>query len=146
MGRQESKPICIFIYFLNFLKDFIYLLILRGREGERKGKKHQYVIANCMPLHGDLARNPGMCPDHVPCDPLVLRLALNPLSHTSQGPICIFKSSLWQLHGKLALGSTYGLNFVLLIRKKKKRNVAILTPVYQNVSLFGNGAIADVIS
>ena len=54
--------------FFKFLKRF-YLFIFRerGREGERKGEKHQCVVASCMPLTGDLAcnlaRNPGMCPD-----------------------------------------------------------------------------------
>ena len=27
------------------------------------GKKHQCVVASCAPPTGDLARNPGMCPD-----------------------------------------------------------------------------------
>ena len=35
----------------------------RGREGEREGEKHQSVAAFHMPSTGDLARNPGMCPD-----------------------------------------------------------------------------------
>ena len=37
----------------------------KGREGEREGEKHQCVIASHMPLTGDLAHNPGMCPDWV---------------------------------------------------------------------------------
>ena len=32
-------------------------------EGERKGEKHQCVVASHMAPTGDLARNPGMCPD-----------------------------------------------------------------------------------
>ena len=36
---------------------------MRGREREREGEKHQCVVASHMPLTGDLARNPGMCPD-----------------------------------------------------------------------------------
>ena len=37
---------------------------------------------------GDLAYNPGMCPDwELAGDPLVRRAALNPVSHTSQGSI-----------------------------------------------------------
>ena len=35
----------------------------RGREGEREGEKHQCVVASSTPLTGDLAHNPGMCPD-----------------------------------------------------------------------------------
>ena len=32
-------------------------------EVEREGEKHQCVVASCMPPTGDLACNPGMCPD-----------------------------------------------------------------------------------
>ena len=41
---------------------FIYFLE-RGRVGEREGKKYQCVVASHAPPTGDLARNPGMCPD-----------------------------------------------------------------------------------
>ena len=41
----------------------IYLFRERGREGEREGKKHQCVVASRTPPTGDLAHNPGMCPD-----------------------------------------------------------------------------------
>ena len=34
----------------------------RGREGEREGKEHQ-LVASHMPQAGDLAKNPGICPD-----------------------------------------------------------------------------------
>ena len=42
-----------------------YLLIFRerGTEGDREGEKHQCVVAFHTPPTGDLARNPGMCPD-----------------------------------------------------------------------------------
>ena len=35
----------------------------RGREGEREVEKHQYMVASHAPQTGDLAHNPGMCPD-----------------------------------------------------------------------------------
>ena len=35
---------------------------MKGREREREGEKHQYVVASHMPRTGDLAHNPGMCP------------------------------------------------------------------------------------
>ena len=35
----------------------------RGREGEREGEKDQCAVASCAPLSGDLAHNPGICPD-----------------------------------------------------------------------------------
>ena len=52
-----------FFFFLTIL--FIYLLVCleKGREGEREGEKHQCVVAPHAPPTGDLARNPGMCPD-----------------------------------------------------------------------------------
>ena len=47
-----------------FFKDS-YLIVFRGsrREGKRDGEKHQCVVASHVPLTGDLAGNPGMCPD-----------------------------------------------------------------------------------
>ena len=32
-------------------------------EGEREGEEHHCVVASCAPPTGDLACNPGMCPD-----------------------------------------------------------------------------------
>ena len=55
------NPIQVFILF--YLKKFIYLFLERGREGEKEGEKHQSVVASHEPLVGDLARNPGTCPD-----------------------------------------------------------------------------------
>ena len=46
-----------------FFKDFIYLFRDGGKEGEGEGEKHQCVVASHAPLVGDLAHNPGMCPD-----------------------------------------------------------------------------------
>ena len=65
---------------------FIYFR-QRGREGEREEEKHQCVVAFHPPSHWglDLAHNPGMCPAWESTgDPLVHRLVLSPLSHTSQ--------------------------------------------------------------
>ena len=69
----------------SFFKKRFYLFSERGR-GE--GEKHQCVVVSRMPPIGDLA-----CPTTQACaltgnqtrDPLVHRLMLNPLSHTSQG-------------------------------------------------------------
>ena len=41
----------------------MYLFSERGGEEEREGEKHPGVVASCMPPAGDLAHNPGMCPD-----------------------------------------------------------------------------------
>ena len=45
-----------------FKKDFIYLLLERGR-GEERGEKHQCVVASHIPPTGDMVHNPGTCPD-----------------------------------------------------------------------------------
>ena len=34
--------------------------------GEREGEKHQCVVASHTPPTGDLAGNPGLCPDWEP--------------------------------------------------------------------------------
>ena len=66
---------------LLFLKYFIYLFSERGREGESEGEEHQCVVASHAPPTGDLALNPGMCPDWESTgDPSVHRPALSPLS------------------------------------------------------------------
>ena len=41
----------------------LFYLFLEKGEGEREGKKHQYVIASHMPPTEDVAHNPDMCPD-----------------------------------------------------------------------------------
>ncbi|KAF6075115.1 hypothetical protein HJG60_009512 [Phyllostomus discolor] len=75
-------------FFLFFLKIFILSIFReRGREGESEGEKHQ-LVASHTPRNGDLARNPGVCPDQKlnrrPFVP-VCEATPNPLSHTSQG-------------------------------------------------------------
>ena len=69
-----------------FLKN-LFIFRQRGREVEREGEKHQCVVASHMTPTGDVAHNPGVSPEwELNCDPLIRSLALNPLSHTSQGP------------------------------------------------------------
>ena len=48
-----------------FLLSFIYLFIFRegSREGEREGVKYQCVVASHVAPTGNLALNPGMCPN-----------------------------------------------------------------------------------
>ena len=53
-----------FIYITSFLRK-IFIFRERIWEGEREGDKHQSVVASHAPPTGDLAHNPGMCPD---CD------------------------------------------------------------------------------
>ena len=62
LGSQSG--ITSSVLFSSFLKK-LYLFIFRerGREGEREGEKHQCVVDSCTPYAGDLACNPGLCPD-----------------------------------------------------------------------------------
>ena len=80
---------------VSFLKDFIYLFLERGREGEREEEKHQFVVASCARPSGDVAHNPGMCPDwESNWRPFGLQASAHPLSRTSQG----FEQFLEVLH------------------------------------------------
>ena len=88
IGNASFQNIGDQVHVEHFLRDFIYLFILRerGREGEGEGEKHQCVVACPAPPTGDLACNPGMCPaGNRTGDPLVCRPVHNPLSPTSQG-------------------------------------------------------------
>ena len=61
--------VAILFYFI--FKYFIYLFLerrkgrnRRRREGEKEGEKHPCVVASHAPHPGDLACNPGLCPDY----------------------------------------------------------------------------------
>ena len=72
------------MFLKKFLKRF-YLFIFRetGGEEEREGEKYQCVVTPHVLPTGDLAHNPGMCPNQESnWRPFG---SLNPLSHTSQG-------------------------------------------------------------
>ena len=56
MGQKEKGG------FYMYIKYFIYLVLEKGK-GKREGKKHQCVVASSEPPTGDLAHNPGICPD-----------------------------------------------------------------------------------
>ena len=56
--------------------------------GEREGEKHQCVVTSPAPPTGDLApTQASTLTGNQTSDPLVQRLALNPLSHTRQGSL-----------------------------------------------------------
>ena len=50
-------------YMTYFFKEYLFIFRERGREGEKGGEKYQCVVASHTPPTGDLAHNPGMCPD-----------------------------------------------------------------------------------
>ena len=63
----NNKCYCISNHYSLFFNAFLCLRILfiyvREREGERQGEKHRCAVASYVPLVGDLACNPGLCPD-----------------------------------------------------------------------------------
>ena len=64
----------------------------RGRVGERGREKDPCVVAFHTPPTGDLACNPGMCPDwESNLYPLVCRPTLNPLSYTARAQLTFIK-------------------------------------------------------
>ena len=46
-----------------FIFKILFIFRQRGREGEKLGEKQQYVVGSHAPPTGDLAYNPGMCPN-----------------------------------------------------------------------------------
>ena len=63
--KNEKQLYNIFILCLSckqvWFKDFIYFQ--REEKGGKKGERHQCVVTSCVPPTGDLAHNPGVCPD-----------------------------------------------------------------------------------
>ena len=53
----------ILLLLLFLLRFYLFIFREREREEEREGEKHQCVVVFHAPPSGDLARNPGMCPD-----------------------------------------------------------------------------------
>ena len=51
------------VFMVSFFKDFIYLFLERGREGEREVEKCQCMVPSHTPPTRDLTCNSGMCPD-----------------------------------------------------------------------------------
>ena len=56
---QPGLKLNIYIYIKDLINSFVFRL--RGKEKERE--KQQCVVASRVPPTGNLARNPGMCPD-----------------------------------------------------------------------------------
>ena len=84
VNNLTQSMACMLVFFLIF-----YLFIFR-EEGERKGGKHQCVVASHAFRTVDLACNPGT--GNRTGNTLVHRPALSPLSHTSQGSVYFLNS------------------------------------------------------
>ena len=59
--KNNSYPYGSIFFFI--FKKILFMFRERGREREREREKHQGVVASQVPSTGDLACNPGMCPD-----------------------------------------------------------------------------------
>ena len=88
-----SRILKIYIFWkILFIFKYLFIFRERGRDGERKGEKCQCVAISHVAPTGDLARNPGMCPDLESNQwPFGSQSMLNPLSYTSQGCLYIFR-------------------------------------------------------
>ena len=103
--RQFFSTCCITIFnFFNilfyFLKDYLftYLFLERGREGERERIITVWLPLMC-PLLGTWSVTQACAlTGNLTGDSLVHRLALNPLSHTSQGQF--FRTQIWFPYGR----------------------------------------------
>ena len=74
-----------------FLKDFIYLFLEKGKERRDRERNINVWLPFAHPLPGTWPATQACAPTgNRTGDPLVHRLALNPLSHTSQGMILLF--------------------------------------------------------
>ena len=86
---SKAYKIAIEIYYMLFLK-ILFLERGEGRDKERERnidvqEIHQ-LVDSCTPSTGDLALNPGMCPDwesNQQC--FGSQAGTQPMSHTSQG-------------------------------------------------------------
>ena len=84
--------ICTLFYFLKY---YLFIFRERGSGEEREGEKHRCERETSI---GCFSHTPDLGPGRVPSaltrngtgDLLVCRMMPNPLSHTSQGCICIF--------------------------------------------------------
>ena len=72
----------------------MYLLLERGKKREREGEKHPSVAASCTPPSGDLACNPGKCPDQES-----IRQQASTQSTKPHQP-GLLKQNLFKLYGK----------------------------------------------
>ena len=86
----SCSPVCMSLfYFLKIL--FIFIFRERVREGEREVEIHQCVVASHMPLLGTWpATQACALTGNWTSDPVVLRPALDPLSHTGECCMLLF--------------------------------------------------------
>ena len=61
---MKVQKLNVLIYLkIIFFRFYLFTFRQRGRKGEIEGEKRQGVVTSCAPATGDLACNPGICPD-----------------------------------------------------------------------------------
>ena len=92
-SRMFYKITVLYFYLLSLSEDMFIDFRERGREGKREGEKHQCekeTRISCllhMPLTGDQAPDPGMCPAWLGIEASTFQFmggCSNQLSHTGQ--------------------------------------------------------------
>ena len=123
----------LFLFSFLFLKDFIYLFLERGerREKERERNINVWLIHVQPPLGTWPAAQVCALTGNQTSDPLVCSLALNPLSHTSQGHFYFLYKNYIQTY-KLKLNAVFIVwetNHLLLVKLKTLCNGTCRTTI-----------------
>ena len=79
------KHFCNSSLYIYIFKDFVYLFLERGREGEREGERHQCVVASYPLMRTWPITQAHALTGNRTGNPVVCRPVLHPLSNTSQG-------------------------------------------------------------
>ena len=87
-------PLRTAFIFLFLKNNILFLFRERGREGEREEEKHHCVVASHVPPTGDLASNPGMCPDwELNWQPFGLQTSAQSIEPHQLGKDCFYSAS-----------------------------------------------------
>ena len=96
--RKAKSSFFCFYQKSHFSNSFIFSKILfiyfleKGKKGEREREKHQCVVASHMTPAGDLAHNPGMCPDwRLNWWPFGLQVSTQPSEPHQPGLLLLFQ-------------------------------------------------------
>ena len=84
-AEGQGVLVCLLFFFLNFLKFYLFLERGEGREKERERNIDMWLPLACPQLGSKPATQACTLTGNRTGKSLVHRLALNPLSHTSQG-------------------------------------------------------------
>ena len=88
-AELEATNITTFLFIYFFFRE-------RGREGKKEGEKRQCVVASCTPPTGDLARDPGTCPDwESNWQPLGSQASTQSTEVHQPGPIFLYSCNMY---------------------------------------------------